>query len=87
MKDRRRAAGWTLLLRCGFGSRMLRIVSKSPILGRGVDSVDSRKIDVYLPLCDYPNLSKFVQREPLAQLVEHLPFKQRVAGSSPARLI
>ena len=24
---------------------------------------------------------------PLAQLVEHLPFKQRVAGSSPARLI
>jgi hypothetical protein len=24
--------------------------------------------------------------EPLAQLAEHLPFKQRVAGSSPARL-
>src|SRR5579884_4272748 len=24
---------------------------------------------------------------PLAQLAEHLPFKQRVAGSSPARLI
>ena len=26
------------------------------------------------------------QREPLAQQVEHLPFKQRVAGSIPARL-
>ena len=25
--------------------------------------------------------------EPLAQVVEHLPFKQRVAGSNPARLI
>src|SRR5262249_60819919 len=25
-------------------------------------------------------------REPLAQEVEHLPFKQRVAGSNPARL-
>ena len=25
--------------------------------------------------------------EPLAQLVEHLTFNQRVAGSSPARLI
>lgn len=25
--------------------------------------------------------------EPLAQAVEQLPFKQRVAGSSPARLI
>jgi hypothetical protein len=24
--------------------------------------------------------------EPLAQAVEHLPFKQRVAGSNPARL-
>src|ERR1044071_771581 len=24
--------------------------------------------------------------EPLAQVVEHLPFKQRVAGSNPARL-
>ena len=26
------------------------------------------------------------RREPLAQEVEHLPFKQRVAGSNPARL-
>ena len=26
------------------------------------------------------------QHEPLAQQVEHLPFKQRVAGSIPARL-
>ena len=26
------------------------------------------------------------QREPLAQQVEHLPFKQRVVGSSPTRL-
>ena len=25
-------------------------------------------------------------RGPVAQAVEHLPFKQRVAGSSPARL-
>jgi addiction module HigA family antidote len=27
-----------------------------------------------------------ISREPLAQAVEHLPFKQRVAGSNPARL-
>ena len=30
---------------------------------------------------------EFQQAEPLAQLVEHRPFKPRVAGSTPARLI
>ena len=40
---------------------------------------------------DLPRQSRYeivlVPSEPLAQAVEHLPFKQRVAGSNPARLI
>ena len=45
-----------------------------------------RNIDVRPMLCDYANLSKSATCEPLAQSVEHLPFKQRVVGSSPTRL-
>ncbi len=37
-------------------------------------------------LCDHAHLSNFTWYEPLAQLVEHLPFKQRAVGSSPTRL-
>ena len=33
------------------------------------------------------NIQLVEKQEPLAQLVEHLTFNQRVAGSSPARLI
>jgi hypothetical protein len=40
---------------------------------------------------DLPRYSRYevwvyTASEPLAQAVEHLPFKQRVAGSNPARL-
>ena len=33
-----------------------------------------------------PATSKFKVLDPVAQLVEHLPFKQRVLGSSPSRI-
>ena len=42
-----------------------------------------RAIDPYAILEVFPARAL---RGPVAQSVEHLPFKQRVAGSSPARL-
>jgi hypothetical protein len=45
----------------------------------------------FLLLIDLARHSRYLIKfdsasEPLAQAVEHLPFKQRVAGSNPARL-
>jgi hypothetical protein len=46
---------------------------------------------IFAQLIDLARHSRYLIKfdsasEPLAQAVEHLPFKQRVAGSNPARL-
>jgi hypothetical protein len=53
-------------------------------------ATDSIRAD-FAQLIDLARHSRYLIKfdsasEPLAQAVEHLPFKQRVAGSNPARL-
>jgi hypothetical protein len=43
-------------------------------------------LNLLADMLNYAALRRSIESGPLAQSAEHLPFKQRVAGSSPARL-